>query len=159
MIRWPKRAPRLRRTVALVLMGAATAASAQQPATAPSVTVREAWARPCLAGTPCGVYVTLANAASTAVDIVAVTSPLARTVEMHETMLHDGQAHMMAHPTATIPARGVLDGRPGKWHLMLGGVKRGLVVGDSIALTFIVRHRDRAQRRERIAAVAIVRAP
>ncbi|MCU0649013.1 MAG: copper chaperone PCu(A)C [Gemmatimonadaceae bacterium] len=148
-----------RRTLALLLMAVSTSASAQRPATAPSVTVREAWARPCLLGTPCGVYVTLANGAATAVDVIAVTSPQATTVEMHETMLHGGQAHMMAHPTATIPPRGVLEGRPGKWHLMLGGVRRALVVGDSIALTFTVQHQDRARRRERIAAVAIVRAP
>ncbi|MCU0633229.1 MAG: copper chaperone PCu(A)C [Gemmatimonadaceae bacterium] len=123
------------------------------------IEVRDAWARPCLAGTPCGVYATLINRSDAAVEVVSVRSPRAATVELHESMVHDGQAHMMAHPTVSIPARGTLDGRPGKWHLMLLGVSSALVVGDSIPLTFAVRVAGGRDSTTMVSATAIVRAP
>jgi copper(I)-binding protein len=120
----------LRCGVSLLLAGGGTATA--QPAT---VRVVEAWARPCRAQATCGAYLTLENPGATPVDLVALRTPAAARAELHQTMLHDGQAHMMAHDRVTIPARGRLAMRPGDWHVMLPGARRAFAAGDTITLT------------------------
>jgi periplasmic copper chaperone A len=119
--------------LALVL---AAARGAAQPTT---LRATEAWARSCRVGTTCGAYVSFENGGRVALAIVGAQSASAAAVELHETVLHNGQAHMRAHASTVIPAGGRLEGRPGKWHAMLIGTRRPLMVGDTVTLTFTVQ--------------------
>ncbi len=131
-------------------------AHAQNPA---PVTASDGWARPCRVGTTCGLYLTLENRSALPMQVTAITSPLAARVELHETMLHNGQAHMMTHGATTIAPHSRLEGKPGKWHVMLIGVRRPLAVGDTVALTIRVQRADGRAPATSLAARAIVRAP
>lgn len=94
--------------------------------------VTSAWARPADSGATSGAYLTIRNADSAAVELVAVSSPLAVAAEVHETMQHNGMAHMMARTTVGIAPRDSLVMKPGGLHVMLVHLTRALVVGDTI---------------------------
>lgn len=96
--------------------------------------VREAWARPADSGATGGAYVTIVNADTVSTTLLRVSSPVARTVEVHESMQHDGMAHMMARPSLPIAARDSLTMRPGGLHLMLIDLQQPLVAGTSFPL-------------------------
>jgi periplasmic copper chaperone A len=126
----------VKRSALLLAMIELASTAAAQPAT---LRVTEAWARPCRVGTTCGVYVTLENQGRVALEIVGAVSPSAAVVELHQTKVHNGQAHMMAHATALIAAGSRLEGKPGNWHVMLKQVRRPLSVGDTVSLSFTIR--------------------
>lgn len=97
--------------------------------------VTSAWARPADSGATGGAYVTVLNADSVAVELVGATSPAAAATEVHETMQHEGMAHMMARPSVRIAPRDSLVMKPGGLHLMLVGLTRRLQAGDTIPVT------------------------
>lgn len=144
-----------RAVVVAVIMALASRAGAQPS----SLRATDAWARSCRVGTTCGVYISLENRGKVALDIVGAASPSAAIVELHETMLHNGQAHMMAHATTTIPAGGRLEGKPGKWHVMLKQVRGPLVVGDTVVVTLAIRATGTTGRTTPLLVRAPVRAP
>ena len=105
------------------------------PYTSAKLTVRDAWARPARKGATGAVDLTLDNVGGLPIRIVQITTPAARAVEAHETMQHDGMAHMQPVRALNVPARGRLAMKPGGVHLMLVDLQRALAVGDKIALT------------------------
>lgn len=98
-------------------------------------TASEAWSRPADSAATGGVYLTLINHDSVAVELVGVSSPVAASAEVHESMQHDGMAHMMARASVSIGARDSVVMAPGGLHVMLNQLTRALTVGDSIPLT------------------------
>jgi periplasmic copper chaperone A len=91
------------------------------------VEVHEAWVRtPNPAVDVAAGFMTLVNTADEPLSVVAVSSPAANIVEMHETKTIDGMASMEKVNTLSIPARGTVRLEPGGMHLMLIGMAKPL---------------------------------
>ena len=67
--------------------------------------------------------------------IVSVQSPLAARAELHTHEVEDGVMKMRRMPSAEVPARGELRLEPGDRHVMLIGLSRALVAGESFPMT------------------------
>lgn len=117
--------------------GAATSAPPTAPPSATAgPTVSGVWVRPPMApGRPAAGYLTIVGGAT--VDaLVGASSPIAGSVEIHETM--PGASGMMAmQPVAKIdiPAGGTVALEPGGYHLMLMELKEEPKVGSTVELT------------------------
>lgn len=100
-----------------------------------ALVVSDAWARPADSGATGGIYMTLANVDTGAVTITALSTPLAASAELHQTMQMDGMVHMSARPNVMIERAGTLTMAPGGLHVMLTSLTSALRVGDSVVLT------------------------
>ena len=97
---------------------AATSAAMLSAACTPAETPRgrsvtSAWARAADSGATGGAYLTIVNADSVAVELVGESSPVATSVEVHESMQHDGMSHMMPRTSVPIGARDSVVMAPG----------------------------------------------
>jgi periplasmic copper chaperone A len=107
-------------------------------ATTPSrVEVHEAWVRtPNPAVDVAAAYMTLVNTADEPVSLMAVSSPHANIVEMHETKNVEGMMSMQKVVSLRIPARGTVALQPGSTHLMLIGLARPIPRAMEFTLRF-----------------------
>jgi hypothetical protein len=122
---------RRRLVVALFLL----AAGASAPA--PQLSVSEAWTRPAGAGMNGAGYLTIVNRGRNADRLVGASSPVARTVSIHQSRQIGAMMTMrqMASIDVAAGARAIL--APGGVHLMLEGLKRPLRAGQSVPVTLI----------------------
>lgn len=117
------------------LMAVSSACTTSEGAAPPrELMVRDAWARFADSGATSGAYLTLVNGDTVATTLVGASSPWARATEVHETMQHDGMAHMQARPSITIAAGDSLVMAPGAVHVMLIDLVRAVAVGDTVPL-------------------------
>ena len=134
---------RFRYAIALtaVMCGVAGLAAAEPTASIGRVTIREAWARPSMgrSGTS-AVYMTLEASGAQADRLVAAASQDAARAELHTGIMEGGVAKM--RPLAAIEiAPGeptVLE--PGGPHVMLVGLGKKLVEGDTLPLSLTFEH-------------------
>ncbi|MBU6366432.1 MAG: copper chaperone PCu(A)C [Gemmatimonadetes bacterium] len=110
---------------------ASDAAADSSGATGP-LRVRDGWARAADSGATGGAYLVLENRDSVAVSLAGVTTDAATAAEVHETMVHDGVAHMMPQDTVAIAPGATLTMAPGGLHLMLVGMRRAVAGGDTV---------------------------
>lgn len=106
-------------------------------ATAAGVAVENAWVRAAAPGAPNGAaYVTLVNRGAKADRLIGASSPIARSVEIHE-MRMDGQVMRMRMVSGgvAVPAGGRAELKPGGLHLMLMGLKQPLKAGERADIT------------------------
>jgi copper(I)-binding protein len=98
--------------------------------------VTGAWVRPPTApGSPAAAYFTVTNEATEADALVAVSSAVAESVEIHETTMESGMIGMHPVERLEIPAGGSVTLEPGGYHLMLMGIADGaLIAGTTIVL-------------------------
>ena len=113
----------------LLIAAAVLAAPAAQAA--PTVTA--AWSRPAVQGATGAGFMTLSSPKADA--LVGVETPVAASVQMHQSMMHDGMAMMMAAASIPIPAGGTVTLAPGGYHLMLLQLRKPLNVGDRVPAT------------------------
>src|SRR5688572_5561619 len=97
--------------------------------------VQAAWTRPAAQGTTAGGFMTLVNPGAKADALVAVESPLAKGVQIHESMIHNGAAMMHSVTQVPVPAGGRITFAPGGYHLMFLKVTKPLKVGDTLPAT------------------------
>jgi periplasmic copper chaperone A len=119
-----------------VLLAAASAAFAQAGGTS-KIDVERPWARATPAGAMTGaVYMTLANETGAADRLTAASSDVAARVQIHEMAVVNGVMQMreLANGLA-IPASGSVTLKPGSYHVMLIGLKKPLVAGQTLPLT------------------------
>lgn len=119
---------------------------------APAISVSNVWSRP---ATETGVvYATINNSAGKADALLSASSPVAKAVELHETVpassggsmssgmgsTNMGSAMMMrpVHSIA-IPANGSVQLKPGSYHIMLIDLRHDLTAGQVIPLTLHFR--------------------
>jgi copper(I)-binding protein len=89
------------------------------------VEVHEAWIRtPNPAVDVAAGFMTLVSTAADPLSVVAVSSPAANIVEMHEMKTVDGMMTMQKVQAIEIPSRGTARLTPGGTHLMLIGLKK-----------------------------------
>ena len=97
--------------------------------------VRDAWVRTADSGNTGGAYFTLANVDTMPLTIVDMSTPVAASAELHETMQMSGMVHMMARPDLVLPLDSTVTMAPGGLHVMLTALNRALRVGDTVPLT------------------------
>jgi periplasmic copper chaperone A len=118
------------------LLTGAPAAFAQGNGTS-TIAVEQPWARATPAGALTGVvYMTLDNKTNAADRLTGVSSNVAAQVQIHEMAVVDG-VMQMRQVTGGLPipaGRSVLL-KPGNYHVMLIGLKRPLVAGETFPLT------------------------
>jgi copper(I)-binding protein len=119
--------------IAACLLVAALAAGGALPAAA-QVAVADPWVRGTVAGqTATGLFMELRS--PTATTLVAVASPLAAVVEVHEMKMEGGVMRMGALPRLPLPAGKPVQLQPGGYHVMLMGLKQPLKQGDVVPVT------------------------
>ena len=118
------------------------------------VTATEAWVRGTVAAQKAtGAFVTLE--ASENSKVVGVSSPAAKTAEIHASEHKDGVMHMHAVESLSLPAGQRVELKPGGYHVMLEGLARPLAAGDKVPLTFTIE--DRSGKRTTLEVKAEVR--
>lgn len=80
-------------------------------------------------------YVKINNPASTAKKIVGIQSPAFEKVEMHESLMADGMMKMEQLPDIEIPAKAMVEFKPGGKHMMLISPLKTLKLGDQVEIS------------------------
>jgi periplasmic copper chaperone A len=134
-----------RRSVALLCCALVWQASIAAPAKgAGPPQVSDAWSRPTPPGIAVGaVYLTIENAGAVADRLLTASSPIAATVEFHQSVKTGGIMSMRAVPFIECPAGAVVKIAPGGLHIMLTGLKGPLVLGSSYPITLQFRDAGR----------------
>jgi copper(I)-binding protein len=146
--------------LAAVVAGAVLVGCSSGGASA-EVTVTDPWARASSAMAAAGAaYMTIQNTGSAADALIGASSPAAKTVEVHETVVmgspapsaSDGMGMGSPLPSASgeagggmmgmqpiarleIPAGGTVELKPGSYHIMLIDLNQELKAGDTIEIT------------------------
>lgn len=116
----------------LVLSGMAVAA--------PAVKLDNPWIRAMPPGSSMyAAYVTVTNQGSSTVIIRGAESPVAQSVDLHRSSMHDGMSHMQAVGELTLQVGQTLSFVPGGLHLMLNGVTNSFALGDKVTVCLVVR--------------------
>jgi len=117
-------------TVAAAVAAFSLASAAQA---APQVVA--AWTRPAAQAQTGAGFMTLKNPDAKPDALVAVASPLARTVQIHQSSMSGGMASMKAVARVTVPAGGAVTFAPGGYHLMFIGLTKAVKTGDAVPAT------------------------
>ena len=111
------------------------AASAIAQAHAADIAVQGAWARATAASAQTGaVYLTITNKGAPD-KLVGVTTPVAATAKLHETVKTGDVVGMRPIDSLALPASGPTVLAPGGYHIMLMGLKDRLVEGKTFPIT------------------------
>ena len=104
--------------------------------------VKDAWVRATVPGqSTTGGYLELRS--EEPARLVQVTSPIAKTVEIHATRMENGIMQMELMKTLDLPAGETVSLTPGHRHLMLLQIKHPLSEGDKVRLTFLIERNDK----------------
>ena len=134
-------------TLAIALALAACTAHA-------AVTATDAWVRGTVpAQKTTGAFVTLTSTEEA--KLVSVTTPAAKSAEIHATGEMGGVMHMHAVDTIALPAGRRVELKPGGFHIMLFGLTRAFAAGDKVPLTLTIE--SAGGRRTQLEALAEVR--
>jgi copper(I)-binding protein len=124
------------------------------PSAIAEVTVRDAWVRGTVpAQTTTGAFMTITS--SEDAKLVGVSTPAARSTEIHRTVVSGGVNHMHAENEVALPARKPVAFQPGGHHFMLMALAKPLSAGDKVPITLVVE--DRAGTRSTVEVLAAVR--
>jgi copper(I)-binding protein len=116
---------------AALSLGLAATAHAQSP----TVQVKDAWARATASTAKvAGVFMTL-TATGAPDKVVSATSPVAETVELHETVRDGNVMRMRPVPALVVTPGTPTELKPGGLHVMLIGLKRQLNRGETFPVT------------------------
>ncbi len=120
----------------LVVFASGVPARAGGPST---ITVEQPWARATPAGAMTGaVYMTLQNKSDSPDRLAAASSDVAAKVQIHQMAVVNGVMQMRQLANGlSIPASGSVTLKPGSYHVMLIGLKKQLIAGETIPLTLI----------------------
>lgn len=131
--------------ILLILAAATSLAHAE-------VTVKDAWVRGTVpAQTTTGAFMTLTSTAEA--RLVGAASPVAKMVEIHESMMHGGTAQMHEVQVVALPAGKAVELKPGGHHVMLMGLARPLKPGDTVPITLTIEEKGKRTKLEVKASV------
>ncbi len=103
-----------------------------------SVWLGQAWMRAGAAGATTGAYAVIYNTRADSVSIIGATSVVADTVEVHESVQHDGMVHMEPQMSLSIPAGDSVVFAPGGKHFMVRTLKRALSAGETVTVRVLL---------------------
>ncbi len=87
-------------------------------------------------------YMEIKNTTSQAIDIIGISSPAFKQVEMHLSKETDGFAKMLPQKKISIAAHGKRILKSGSYHLMLIKPKKWLKQGDKVTLNFLLSNKN-----------------
>jgi copper(I)-binding protein len=122
----------------LVMLAALALCAVASPGLADDspIAASDAWARPTLKGTRTGaVYLMLSNRGSAGDHLIGISTPVAERAEVHEDVTESGVMSMKPTPDLVLPAGVSTAIEPGRYHIMLMGIKTPLSAGDSFPIT------------------------
>ena len=100
-------------------------------------TVTEPWIRATVPQqTASGAYLQLRSADNA--RLVAVTSPLAASVQLHQMAMHGQRMTMREVDAVDLPAGATVNFASGGYHVMLSRLKRQLKEGDVVPLSLVI---------------------
>jgi len=109
---------------------------AAQVTQASTVTAKSAWVREAPASRKVtAVFLVLENSGAAARSLLSGTADVADTLELHEMKREGGMMAMSPVKEIVVPARGQVELRPGGLHLMLFGLKKPLLPGETVKVT------------------------
>jgi copper(I)-binding protein len=109
-----------------------------------TVTVTHAWMRTTAPGQRvAGAYLEISSAAPS--KLVAASSPVAGSVEIHSMRLENGIMTMRQLESLELPAKQTVKFEPGGLHIMLLDLKKSLKLGDKIPLRLTLQRADRSK--------------
>ena len=115
--------------------GSSDAGSSSRSSADGGVSVADAWTK-ATDGPMTGSFGILSNSGTEDVTITSASSPAAGMVELHETVMVDGQMQMQQDPEGfTIPAGGTFVLEPGGYHIMLMGLPASIAPGEEVPIT------------------------
>ena len=118
------------------------------------VTVKDAWVRGTVAAqTTTGAFMTITS--SEEAKLVGARSSIAKTAEIHQSMLMDGVNHMHAADAVALPAGKSIELTPGGYHVMLMGLAKPVADGEKVPIELTVE--DKRGKRSKIEVQAEVR--
>ena len=98
-----------------------------------NLSVDDAWARTGQPGQVSAAYFEVKNKG--AVDkIVSASCDCAKATELHDVKMVDGTMKMVPASSIDVPANGELKLKPGSYHVMLIGLNRPLVAGETLPI-------------------------
>ncbi len=104
--------------------------------TSRGLTISAAWVSNApMVDMPGAAYFVIHNNGASEDKLLSVESDIARTLEMHETRQSGGMLDMSPVSNVSIPAGGVVEFKPGSFHVMLIGLTRALKAGEKVQLT------------------------
>ena len=124
---------------ALAVLGAAVPAQAHEEKTG-DITIVHPWSRPAAQGQNSVIYLEIRNRGAADDRLVAVGTPLASKVELHQSTMEEGVHRMEAVEGIVVPAGGAVALAPGGLHVMLVGLKFMLMAEETIPVTFTFEH-------------------
>jgi len=134
-------------SIAAVLLLATGIAHAQ-------VQVKDPWVRATVPQqTATGAFMQITSASNA--RLVSASSPVAGTVELHESRMENDVMKMRAVPGIEIPAGKGAELRPGGYHVMLMSLKSQMKEGDMVPITLVLE--DQAGKRQTLEVKAPVR--
>ena len=115
------------------------------------ITVVAPWVRGVVPGqTATGAFMTIRSTEAT--TLVGASSPAADSVQLHQMSVDNGTMRMRPVESVAIAPHGHLDLQPGSYHLMIVGLNRSLVTGDTVPLTLRFRDPDGRERSTQVQA-------
>ena len=129
----------LRTLVFLLSVGLLVALTGCSAAPAgPQIECHDAWGRPSPKKAGAGaVYVVIENKGRETDRLIGATSPAAKTVELHESFMDDDVMKMRPVAGLDIPAGGMVELKPGSYHIMLIDLAEAVQVGSTIPVTLL----------------------
>ncbi len=108
------------------------------------VTVDHPWVRGVVAGqTATGAFMTIRS--SEATELVRVSSPVAASASLHKMVMADSTMSMEPIASLPIPSHGMVELKPGTYHVMLLGLKGPLKPGSRVPLVLTFRGADHTE--------------
>ncbi len=118
------------------------------------VVVDEPWVRGVVPGqTSTGAFMTIRS--TDAAELIAVSSPAAATAHIHRMAMGGGMMTMEPVSSVMVPANGMVEFKPGSYHVMLVGLTKPLAIGDHVPLQLTFR--DASHNETSITVQATVR--
>ena len=113
-----------------ILITASSCSNSQQP-----IAIEQAWIReaPPNASAMAG-YMRIINNSDQDNTLVSAASDSFKVIEFHRSVEKEGVYRMIRHESLTVPAKGMLELKPGDYHLMLIKPKIALVEGDNVSV-------------------------
>lgn len=117
------------------------------------VSVAEPWVRATVpAQKATGAFMQLKSDADA--RLVAVASPVAGVVEIHEMVMDKDVMKMSPVPALELPAGQAVELKPGGYHVMLMGLKAQVKEGDQVPLTLVIENKDGSRQTLELTAPA-----
>jgi periplasmic copper chaperone A len=104
----------------------------------PGIHINNAWVRPApMAGGTGAAYMQISNGGPGDDRLIGVRADFAESVEIHESVHHDGMASMHSVDAIDLPAGGTITLETGGYHAMLINIADPLQPGTTVTLTLI----------------------